>query len=581
MKGFFKTLFAVLIANVVLLGFLVVTVVVIGAGMEAGKKPDVEKGTYLVIDIYGEVLAYHPPESFPESIIGGSPETLHRILGNLEKAAVDDRIEGVIIKISSNNTLGMAMMEEIRGAIRKIQDYDKVVYAYSDNLDRNGLYLASACDSIFMPWPAEIYFSGWGLTRTYYKGMLEKLGIKTHIHKIKDYKSAAEMVIREDMSPETREMMNWIVDDLWEFRMGAISKERGITEEKLIEHMEYALFLADEAKDAGLIDGVLHWSDLENRLKDEDDDELKTISQCEYEKVKRSSVGLRGKKKIAVIHAHGMIGGRKSRIDPMFGVMMGHETVAAQLRKAGEDDDIEGVVFRVDSGGGEGLASDLIGRAVENLAGKKPVVVSMVDAAASGGYSISYRASKIVADHATITGSIGSISGKFNMSGLYNKFGITHDFVTRGPNGLMWSGQTDFTEKQWERFKENHWDGFNRWLKDVAEHRGMTFEEAEKLAHGRVWTGKQALENGLIDEVGGLDRAIELTKELAGIDAEEEVTLVHYPKKRGLLAMITSDGPLSALVRWTFYKFIHEDLRESLRLLTEARMNVWTEGTNR
>jgi protease-4 len=204
----------------------------------------------------------------------------------------------------------------------------------------------------------------------------------------------------------------------------------------------------------------------------------------------------------------------------------------------------------------------------------------MVDVAASGGYSISYRATKMIADPMTITGSIGSISGKFNTAGFYNKLGITFDSVSRGPNALMWSEHTDFDEKQWERFKDNHWKSFNMWLEDVAEHRGMTFEEAERLAHGRVWTGGQAKENGLIDDVGGLDRAIEMGKELAGIDAAEEVTLVHYPQKKGLLATITSDGPLSALVRWTAYTFIHQDLEESLRLLTEARIYAWAEEVN-
>jgi protease-4 len=142
----------------------------------------------------------------------------------------------------------------------------------------------------------------------------------------------------------------------------------------------------------------------------------------------------------------------------------------------------------------------------------------------------------------------------------------------------MWSDYTDFTRAQRKRFEENHWDGFNRWLADVAERRGMTFEEAEKLAHGRVWTGRQAKENGLIDEVGGLDRALELAKEEAGVDAEEEVTLVHYPKKKSMLASIMGgDSPLSAAYRWALYKFIHEDLAESYRLMTTAAAQTWAE----
>jgi protease-4 len=578
MKSFIKTFFAVLVANVILAALLFVFIAAFGASMKAGKKPDIDKGAYLVIDIYGEVMAYDPPQSFPESIIGDKPETVHRILTNLEKARVDDRIAGVILKLSSSNGLGMGMVEEIRGEIRKVREAGKPVYVYSDGLDRQSLFLAAACDSVFMPPPATLFYVGFGRSVPYAKGLLEKLGIREDMHKIADYKSAAELVKRKDMSPEAREMYTWILEDIWEMQMAAVTEDLGIPEDKLIEHMEYALFTAGEAVEAGLIDGVLYWSELEDRLKAEDDEKLKTVGQSDYAKVNRESVGLKGKKRIAIVHAHGMIGGRKSQVNPLLGPMIGHETVAANLRSAAEDDKVDAVVFRVDSGGGEGLASDLICHAVDEVMEKKPVIVSMVDVAASGGYYIAYHATKIVANPMTITGSIGSISGKMNTSGMYNKLGITFDSVTKGPNALMFSDHSDFTRQQRERFVDDHWRGFNRWLADVAEYRGMTFEEAEKLAHGRVWTGRQAKENGLIDELGGLDRAIELAKEEAGIDIAEEVTLVHYPKKKSFLASIMGgDSPLSAAFRWAVYQFIHEDLEETYRYLMTNGTGVWSE----
>jgi protease-4 len=163
---------------------------------------------------------------------------------------------------------------------------------------------------------------------------------------------------------------------------------------------------------------------------------------------------------------------------------------------------------------------------------------------------------------------------------MYNKIGITFDSIAMGPNALMMSDQTNFTRAQRKRFVENHWDGFNRWLGDVAEHRGMTFEEAEKLAHGRVWTGRQALDNGLIDELGGLDRAIELAKAEAGIDAAEEVTLVHLPKEKGLLeSILGGDGLVTAMSRWMIYKFIHEDLEDTYRYLTSGTVDAWATET--
>ncbi len=580
MKSFIKTFFAVLVANIILVALVFVFVVGIGASMKAGKKPEVKEGSYLVIDIYGDIMAYDPPQNIPESLIGDKPETLHSILSNLEKARVDDRIAGVIFKLSRNNGLGLGMIEEIRGEILKIREAGKPVYAYSDGLEKKTVLLASACDSIFMPPPGEVYFVGLGMTVMYTKGLLDKLGIRSDIHKIADYKSAAEMVMRKNMSPEAREMRTWILEDIWELTMGAVSEGRGLSEEKLIECMEYAIFTAEEAVEAGLIDEILYFSELKDKLKGEDDDELETVGQEDYAKVTRESVGLKGKKRIAIIHAHGLIGGRKSQVNPMLGVMMGHETVAANLLEAAEDDKVGAIVFRVDSGGGESLASDLIMHAVDRAMEKKPVIVSMVDVAASGGYYIAYHATRMVANRMTITGSIGSISGKFNTTGMYNKIGITFDSITMGPNALMMSDHADFTRAQRKRFVENHWDGFNRWLGDVAEHRGMTFEEAEKLAHGRVWTGRQALENGLIDELGGLDRAIELAKAEAGIDAAEEVTLVHLPKSKGLLeAIMGGDGLVTAMSRWMMYKFIHEDLEDTYRYLTSGSVDAWAKET--
>jgi protease-4 len=209
-----------------------------------------------------------------------------------------------------------------------------------------------------------------------------------------------------------------------------------------------------------------------------------------------------------------------------------------------------------------------MGHDVEVTVQEKPVVASMVNVAASGGYHIAYRASKIIADPGTITGSIGSINGKFNMTGLHEKLGITHDFVTRGPNALMYSSYTDFTEDQWRRFTEDHWASFNHWLQDVAEHRQLSFEEAEQLAHGRVWTGLQAVQNGLIDEVGDFHRAVELAKELAEIPADEQVNLVHYPKKQGLLeTIIGGESAAGPAARWLVYRTIRDDYRQTMEIL--------------
>jgi protease-4 len=179
----------------------------------------------------------------------------------------------------------------------------------------------------------------------------------------------------------------------------------------------------------------------------------------------------------------------------------------------------------------------------------------------------------------TITGSIGSISGKFNVRGMWSKVGVTFDSVEKGPNALFNSEVHNYTEEQWQRFVDNHWDGVNAWMRDIADHRGMTFEELVPLAYGRVWTGRQAMENGLIDETGGLVRAIEIAKAEAGIEADTPVDIDHVPHEKGLLEMITSGESATSVASWMLYRFIHHDLAETFALVTGGRLALWTGPT--
>jgi len=576
--GFFKTMGAVFLAQLLLVGLFIFGLFIVGiAASGGGDEAAVADDSYLIIDIYGEVLAYDPPETFISSVFGTQVETVHRILSNLEKVTVDDRIKGVVVKVSGVNTLGGASIEEIRHALGKVRESGKATYAFSDNLNRGAIYLASACDTIVLSPAGNVSFTGMGLVREYYRGTLDKLGVSSNIHKIERYKSAAEMTERKDMSPEAEEMARWMLDDFWEMQLGAISEDRGIPVEKLVEDMDHVLFTPQEAVEAGFVDMAMYWSDFYSHLKYGEDD-LETVSQKEYAKVERSEVGLKGKHRIAVVHAHGMIGGRKSRVDPYVGMLMGHETVTKALRDAADNDKIDAIVFRIDSNGGESLASDIIAHEVGMIAQKKPVIVSMMDVAASGGYTIAYKGTKVVADEMTITGSIGSIYGKFNTVGMWNKIGVTFDWVTKGPNALFWAGITDFTDEQRKRFVEHHYDGYNAWIEDIAQHRDMEVDELKKIAGGRVWTGRQAKENGLIDEIGGLDRAIELAKEEAAIPADEEVSVLHYPKKKGFYAMLTSGQGPFGIANWMAYQLIHHELNETARILSDGGLRMYTGG---
>ena len=565
MKSFFVAFLGALLAIIV----LVLLVGSIG-GYMAGKQPAIEDRSWLIVEMYGDLLEYDPPGGIMSQLVDSDVETLQRILDNLEKAAVDDRIEGVIFKVAAGNSVGTAMLQEIRGAIRRVQDTDKKVLVWAESFDRQDYLLLAACDEVLVPPTAYIGFTGFSSETLHVKRAFDKLGIKPNIHKIKDYKSAAETVIREDMSEPAREMRGWIMDEMWETLLETLAADRGFDEEKIVELMQHAYFTADEALDSGLIDRIAYWDELETELKGADEDALRSVSQGRYAEVLRSKLDLDGDKKIAVIHAQGTIIGRRNDVNPLLGLTMGHESIIAEFRRARLDEDVAAIVFRVDSRGGDALGSDLMGHEVEITVGVKPVVVSMVDVAASGGYHISYRASKIVADPMTITGSIGSISGKINMKDFYNKLGITFDHVERGPMATIESDLQDFTPEERARFEENHWNGFNDWLRDVAEHRDMSFEDAEKLAHGRVWTGRQAVANGLVDEIGDLKHAIELAGQLAGIPADEQVTVEHFPKQKGLLeSLMNGDSAAATAAHWIVYRMIREDVAETLDFVVQ------------
>jgi len=556
-------------AGVVVLGLVVV--IAVGVAALAASGPRIRNHSYLVLDLRSGMMDYDPPADLVAQLMGPSPLTLQRTLENLAKAAADSRVDGVILKLGLETAIGGASRQELREAIREVRDQGKPVIAWAESLMSGGVHLAAACDRVVLPPTGMLVFTGTTAQSLHIKGMLEKLGITADLHQIKDYKSAAEMMTRTDSSGPARENRQWLLDEMWQMTMADMEQDRGLTETRLLQLMEHALFTPEEAQEAGLIDAIAYWDELVAELKREQDEELRTVRGGTYAKVSPRSVGLRGRKQVAVVYAQGTIAGRKSGFNPLLGMTMGHESVIADLRRAEKDPKVAAVVFRVDSPGGSALTSDLIARQIDTMKQVKPVVVSMGDVAASGGYVVAYRADRIVASPMTITGSIGSISGKFDMKGLYDKLGISFDSVSKGPMAELFSGLRRFTPEERARFQDNHWKSYNRWIADVAQRRGMAFEEVDQLAQGRVWSGRQARAHGLIDDVGGLRRAVELAKELADIPADERVTLVHLPGKKGLLELLTQqDGnQASALISRLFFNAVQRDLAEAARILAD------------
>ncbi len=577
MDGFWRKLWITILGTV--LGLVVFCLIVVGAlALKFNKHPDIEKHSWLLVDLYGEIHEYYPPGDLMSQALGGKALVLQEVLDGFAKAALDERIEGVILKLSSSNNAGWAKLQEIRDAVDRLQETGKKVYAWGDAFDLKTLYLAATCDGIYMPAGGYLEMTGLEAETMHVRGALDKLGIIPHLDKIRDYKTAAEMVLNEHMSPAAREMGTWMLDDTWAQVVPTLAAERGLSEEKVSELMSYAIFMPEEAAAAGLIDEAVYWQELTQRLKPADKEELPLVTLDDYGSVSFKDLGHKGEATIAVVHAQGLIGGRENKVDPLLGVMMGHESIVQELQRCREDEKVRAVVFRVDSRGGEGLASDLIAHEVELLAEVKPVIVSMVDVAASGGYYIAFEATKLMADPLTVTGSIGSISGFFDMKGLYDKLGITKDFVTKGPMARLGGDYHEPTPAEWDRFADAHWKSFSTWMYAVAAKRGVSHEEIEKLALGRVFTGQQAVANGLIDAVGDLHAAVRLAAEQAGIAPETPLRVVHLPEKKGLLTSLIekdrSHEPVAAALRWQLYRTVRQDLGETARLLQEGALDA-------
>jgi protease-4 len=551
MKSFLKTLFAVLVAQILLVAVIV--------GLLAAKMkdaPDVKSGSVLVQTLHGHIQESAPAGGLP--VPGKTGLTHTDILENLEKARHDERIDAVVLRIGMPS-LGLAKSEELRERIRQLREAGKPVWAYTEFVNVRTLYLGGACDSLFMMPQGYASLHGFGASIPFVKNALDKLGIKPNLDKIDEYKTAAEVVQRESLSEPSKENLRWMLDTFYPQVVGTIEKDRGLAPGTLeSEVFSQGSLVPTEVLEFKLVDALAYWDEVETRLlelpdveRDEDGEEgfsprPRQVMGCEYAKVERKDAGIKTKAKIAVVHATGVIAGEKSGENVFLGQMMGSATMEEAFREAAEDEDIAAIIYRVDSGGGESMTSWRIQHAALRAQEAKPLVVSMCDQAGSGGYTICYPCEDLIANRLSVVGSIGSISGKINISGLHQKLGISWDFVTRGPNALMDSEQFDFTEDQWESFKSRHRRDYNDWVADIARARGKTFEEIEAVAGGRVWTGEQALAHGLVDELGTFDLAVQRAKEKAEIPVDEEVEFVHFPREKGLLESLLSDGLAAA-----------------------------------
>ncbi len=496
------------------------------------KPPEVADNSVLVLRVSGDV-----PEKAPVELpvwLGGGRDgtTVASVWMNLRKAATDGRIKALVVQ-PEGLTSGWAKLEEMRSDIEQFRKSGKPVFAYLRSPSSRDYYLALAADRIYLGPEEPLMLKGLRAQLMYFKGTLDKLGVQVDVEHAGKYKDFGDMFTRTNMSPETQEVINSVVDGIWGNVVAHIAEARKKSPEEVKAIIDQGPFTATQALKAGLVDELRFedqmWGELKTRLKLSADP-----GKLAFDKYTRTQEGPTGKNRVALVIGEGDIiqgnpedNGRDESSLTAYGFNK-------LLREVESDSNIKAVIVRIDSPGGEVTASDDIWRQMNLLSKKKPMVISMSDVAASGGYYMAMTGDPIVAYPETETGSIGVVFGKPVLRGLLNKLGITEDAVQRGRNADIDSEYTPLSAEQREKLRVGIDESYHDFVTKVADSRHRTYAEIEPVAQGRVWLGSQAKNHYLVDTLGGLDAAVEAVKKKAGIPAAEQVTVVVYPSRRSL-----------------------------------------------
>lgn len=519
------------------IGFLCVAVVIGGGMVWLGhlvNRLEPSMGARTGASATAGVLRWQVAEAYPEErdtdalavVMRGRALRLRDVTFALTRAARDARITGLLLDI---RTLpgGWAQVEELRDAVAAFARTGKPVIAWLEEGGEKEYALAMAAPRIVMPPEGSLFILGVSAELSFLKGTLDKLGMSADFVHVGRYKSAPEQLTRDSASAANREMIEAIVDDHYTQLVAGIAAGRRVEPAAVRGWIDAGMFDAAGALAAGLVDSVLALSDLEDaEFPDED-----FVALEDYALGRRRG---RTAGTVALVPVTGTIVTGESGYDGWNGTRTGSDTVVDRLRQARDDDAVQAVLLRVDSPGGSALASDLIWREVARVREHKPVIVSMGDYAASGGYYVACGADSIFAEPGTLTGSIGVFAGKVAMSGLYSKVGITREFVTRGENALLFSDNAPFTDAQRAALETTLGAFYGRFVAKVAQGRRLPAAAVAAIAEGRVWTGAQARERGLVDGLGGLSRALDAAKRMIGVAPDELVAIVSYEEEPGL-----------------------------------------------
>jgi protease-4 len=559
--------------------FLVVLAVFV-IGRVRARGPAIQSGSFLLVDLEGEYVE-GPPQPLLERVLE-EHKSFFELMTSLRKAAADERLAGVVVRIGPLDA-GWAQARDIREALKAIRKDGKRVIAFIDNegaAANLGYYIASVANSVFLPPGAETMLNGLSAHFVFLGGLWEKMDVSMEVQQIREYKSFGDTISRREMSAAHREMANWLLDDLNDEFLAAIADGRRIAVPEVMTTIDTCPAAATEYVEAGLADRAAFFDEMLMEIGG--GRRAHVVREDDYHRVPAQSLGLSGGGKIAIIHAVGNIVGGESSRRGMVGGVVGSRSLVRAFRQATEDDSIKAIVFRIDSPGGSAAASDQVWHAARAAREKKPVIASLGNVAASGGYYMAVGADKIVAETGTLTGSIGVVLLKPNVSGLLTRFGIGSDTLGRG----RYSRVLDLTksmDKAELTLVKNQMDGiYRRFLDRVAQGRKMTVEEVDAIGGGRVWTGRQAKERGLVDEIGGIEAAIRLAAEQGGVEDPGRATIVHLPKPRSALAQLlssygaTATTAIPAIVRDTMGPAleVYSNLDPGIQALTGSIVEI-------
>ena len=527
-RAVFLVLFLILFAFAISAGGLLLLLLATG-----GPPPSVSPNTTLYLKIQSPWSEVEPIDVF--STFVGQPHTLRATIETIKRAKGDEHITTLVIVPQAGGAL-WGQLQEIRAALVDFRKSGKPITAFLEYGGAQEYYLASAADRILMLPGGALDLSGLTTYELFLRGGLDKLGVYPDLLHIGDYKTASNTFTEKGFTPAHREMSRSLNHDWYDQLVGAIAEGRKRSPAEVSHAIDGGPYLAEGARTAGLIDGVAYEDQID------DNPPVRGTRRIDGETYARVPAAVTPSQagRIAVLYAVGTIASGGSAFDGAGGAVLGSDTFVQWLRKVRVDSSIKAIVVRIDSPGGSAIASEVMWRELMLTRDMKPLVVSMGDVAASGGYYIALPAQTIVAEPGTITGSIGVVTGKFVVKDALEKLGIGVDAVSDGQNAQIDSPFRPFSPAERARVEEQMHATYTLFVSHVAEGRHQTTAQIDAVAQGRVWTGKQARQLGLVDELGGLDTAIRLAKERARLDVKRDVPLVIYPPRRSVFDLMAS-----------------------------------------